>query len=228
MTIFGSPLTTMARACHDRARHVAPTIEVAGDCQSSIPCHVRGGYSTSHTASRYGRRWRSRPGSRSPLIAGSSAWDNGRASPGTDEDHPLADTAVRCRGRCRRREARAVTSNDESEQLRKLLAVTDSTLARLDVEDLLFELLERVRSVLDADTAAVLLRDGGSTSWWRERRAGWRRRFGRASGSRSAPDSPAASRNASARSYLIEWIRPPWRIRSCGRRASGRCSASRC
>ena len=55
-----------------------------------------------------------------------------------------------------------MTSHDESEQLRKLLAVTDSTLARLDVEDLLFELLDRVRSVLDADTAAVLLRDGGS------------------------------------------------------------------
>jgi GAF domain-containing protein len=61
-----------------------------------------------------------------------------------------------------RREAGAVTSHNDSEQLRKLLAVTDSTLARLDVEDLLFELLERVRSVLDADTAAVLLRDGGS------------------------------------------------------------------
>jgi sigma-B regulation protein RsbU (phosphoserine phosphatase) len=61
-----------------------------------------------------------------------------------------------------RREAGAVISHNESEQLRKLLAVTDSTLARLDVEDLLFELLERVRSVLDADTAAVLLRDGGS------------------------------------------------------------------
>ena len=55
-----------------------------------------------------------------------------------------------------------MTSHNDSEQLRKLLAVTDSTLARLDVEDLLFELLERVRSVLDADTAAVLLRDGGS------------------------------------------------------------------
>ena len=55
-----------------------------------------------------------------------------------------------------------MTSHDESEQLRNLLAVTDTTLARLDVEDLLFELLDRVRSVLDADTAAVLLRDGGS------------------------------------------------------------------
>ena len=27
MTIFGSPLTTTARACHDRSRNVAPAIE---------------------------------------------------------------------------------------------------------------------------------------------------------------------------------------------------------
>ena len=49
-----------------------------------------------------------------------------------------------------------------SEQLRNLLAVTDAASARLEVEDLLSELLDRIRSVLDADTAAVLLRDGGS------------------------------------------------------------------
>ena len=62
----------------------------------------------------------------------------------------------------RRPGARAVTSKDESEQLHSLLAVTDRTLARLDVEDLLLELLDRIRSVLYADTAAVLLRDGDS------------------------------------------------------------------
>jgi putative methionine-R-sulfoxide reductase with GAF domain len=49
-----------------------------------------------------------------------------------------------------------------SDQLRNLLAVTDTALARLDVEDLLSELLDRIRSVLDADTAAVLLRDSDS------------------------------------------------------------------
>ena len=62
----------------------------------------------------------------------------------------------------RRREAGAVRSPDASEQLRNVLAVTDTALARLDVEDLLSELLARIRSVLDVDTAAVLLRDGGS------------------------------------------------------------------
>lgn len=55
-----------------------------------------------------------------------------------------------------------MTPRDESERLRNLLAVTDTTLARLDVEDLLVELLDRIRSILDADTAAVLLRDDGS------------------------------------------------------------------
>jgi phosphoserine phosphatase RsbU/P len=47
-------------------------------------------------------------------------------------------------------------------QLANFRAVTDSTLARLDVEDLLTELLERVRSIIAADTAAVLLLDKDS------------------------------------------------------------------
>jgi phosphoserine phosphatase RsbU/P len=59
-------------------------------------------------------------------------------------------------------EAGAVMSPAGSDQLRNLLAVTDTALARLDVEDLLSELLDRIRSVLDADTAAVLLRDSDS------------------------------------------------------------------
>ena len=33
MTIFGSPLTTMAQACHDRSRQVAPAIDTGSrDC----------------------------------------------------------------------------------------------------------------------------------------------------------------------------------------------------
>lgn len=48
------------------------------------------------------------------------------------------------------------------DQLANFRAVTDSRLGRLDVEDLLVELLERVRGILDADTAAVLLLDDDS------------------------------------------------------------------
>ena len=50
----------------------------------------------------------------------------------------------------------------ETDLLANLLAVTDSALTKLSVEDLEIEVLERVRAVLDADTATVLLRDGSS------------------------------------------------------------------
>jgi phosphoserine phosphatase RsbU/P len=45
------------------------------------------------------------------------------------------------------------------ERLRRLEAVTDAALSRLDASDLLDELLERVRDLLSADTAAILLLD---------------------------------------------------------------------
>ena len=48
---------------------------------------------------------------------------------------------------------------DSAEQLRRLLHVSDVALAHLSPEDLLDELLIRVREVLGADTAAVLLLD---------------------------------------------------------------------
>jgi sigma-B regulation protein RsbU (phosphoserine phosphatase) len=48
------------------------------------------------------------------------------------------------------------------DQLANFRAVTDIKLGRLDVEDLLIELLERVRNIVDADTAAVLLLDKDS------------------------------------------------------------------
>lgn len=54
------------------------------------------------------------------------------------------------------------TSPTESEHLQNLLTVTDAALGRLDLEDLLVELLDRIRSALDADTAAVLLREQNS------------------------------------------------------------------
>jgi putative methionine-R-sulfoxide reductase with GAF domain len=55
-----------------------------------------------------------------------------------------------------------VSRRDESgidERLRRIEAVTDTALSRLDVQDLLLELLTRVKELLDVDTAAVLLLD---------------------------------------------------------------------
>jgi anti-sigma regulatory factor (Ser/Thr protein kinase)/putative methionine-R-sulfoxide reductase with GAF domain len=50
-------------------------------------------------------------------------------------------------------------SRDASDRLHDIEAVTDAELAHLDVEDLLHVLLDRVRDVLEVDTAAVLLLD---------------------------------------------------------------------
>lgn len=49
---------------------------------------------------------------------------------------------------------------DPLERLRRLQRVSDAALAHLAVDELLDELLLRVRDILDADTAAVLLLDG--------------------------------------------------------------------
>ncbi|AEV83374.1 cyclic diguanylate phosphodiesterase [Actinoplanes sp. SE50] len=48
---------------------------------------------------------------------------------------------------------------NDDERIRRFEAVTDAALSRLDVSDLLDELLDRVRDLLDVDTAAVLLLD---------------------------------------------------------------------
>jgi putative methionine-R-sulfoxide reductase with GAF domain len=55
-----------------------------------------------------------------------------------------------------------VPEDARGDQLEAWLSLTESGLGRLHVDDLLTELLERVRVILDADTAAVLLVEGGS------------------------------------------------------------------
>lgn len=52
-----------------------------------------------------------------------------------------------------------VKLDDGGERLRRLLAVTDATLAQLDVDDLLAELASRVRELMEVDTSAILLLD---------------------------------------------------------------------
>src|ERR671937_2605446 len=51
------------------------------------------------------------------------------------------------------------TPDTATERLRKLLLVTDAALAHLSLDDLLDELLTRIREILDADTAAFLMLD---------------------------------------------------------------------
>jgi phosphoserine phosphatase RsbU/P len=47
-------------------------------------------------------------------------------------------------------------------RLGDLRAITDAALGRLDLDDLLAELLDRIRKIIDADTAAVLMLDAPS------------------------------------------------------------------
>ncbi len=49
------------------------------------------------------------------------------------------------------------------DQLTNLLSLTDASLSGLDLEELLTELLDRLRTIIEADTAAVLLRERGSS-----------------------------------------------------------------
>jgi serine phosphatase RsbU (regulator of sigma subunit) len=60
------------------------------------------------------------------------------------------------------RQANPVGGGEENERLRSLQILTDTALGRLDVEALLIALLDRVRDVLQADTATILLREPGS------------------------------------------------------------------
>ncbi len=55
------------------------------------------------------------------------------------------------------------TPPDSDEKLRRLQSVTDAALSRLGVEELLAELLERIRDLLRAETAVVLLLDPTGT-----------------------------------------------------------------
>jgi phosphoserine phosphatase RsbU/P len=58
--------------------------------------------------------------------------------------------------------AKRLTEPETAEQLGRLLRVSDVALAHLSPEELLDELLIRVREVLEADTAAILLLDEAS------------------------------------------------------------------
>jgi signal transduction histidine kinase len=52
-----------------------------------------------------------------------------------------------------------VATPGDAERLRRLQLVTDAALSHLDLDDLLAELLTRIRDTLETDTVAILLRD---------------------------------------------------------------------
>jgi signal transduction histidine kinase len=52
-----------------------------------------------------------------------------------------------------------VATHGDAERLRRLQLVTDAALSHLDLDELLAELLTRIRDTLETDTVAILLRD---------------------------------------------------------------------
>jgi hypothetical protein len=105
--------------------------------------------------------------------------------------------------------------HDLEERLARLESVTDTGLAHLDVDDLLLELLNRVRSILEADTAAVLLLDESADELIARAAAASRPRCGRVRiplgvGVR------VASRRRRLRSASTASTKPPSPTRSLG------------
>ena len=91
-------------------------------------------------------------------------------------------------------------SDADDYQLRRIKSVTDAALAHLGVEDLLSELLDRVRELLEVDTAAVLLLDSSSQQLVVTAARGIERRSVRVCVSRWGRGfSPVASRQRSSR-----------------------------
>src|SRR5215207_1301902 len=113
------------------------------------------------------------------------------------------------------------------ERLRRLQAVTDAALAHLSVDELLSELLDRIRSALEADTCAFLLLDPDRNELVARAAKGTRKRSSKESASPSARDSPDASLPSAAPWPWTTSIMPTSSTPSSANEESNRCSALR-
>lgn len=96
------------------------------------------------------------------------------------------------------------------ERLRRFEAVTDAALAQLDIEDLLVELLDRIREQLDAEVAVILVLDPSAQQLIPIVATGIEEMVRRvASGSRWGRGSPGGSPPRHDRSHSTRSIRPP-------------------
>ena len=112
-------------------------------------------------------------------------------------------------------------------RLQDLEAVTDSALGHLAMQEFLSELLRRVRTIVDADTAAVLLLDEGSNDLVARAACGLEEEVHQAV---HVPLGRGFAGRIAASKRPWCWIAStprPSRTRSFGRRASARCLACR-
>jgi hypothetical protein len=97
------------------------------------------------------------------------------------------------------RDSVAASARGAEDRLRRIEAVTDVALSKLDLEDLLAELLERIRDLLSADTAAVLLLEDSAPFPGGHRGA---RDRGRGRPGRPGPLSRRMSRSRNIRDFV--------------------------
>jgi phosphoserine phosphatase RsbU/P len=86
-----------------------------------------------------------------------------------------------------------VSVSANGSHLARLQAVTDAALAHLELDELLGELLLRIKSILDVDTCAILLLDEASDELVARAAVGIEEEVERACASPSVAASPAAS-----------------------------------
>ena len=115
-----------------------------------------------------------------------------------------------------------------ADKLRDIRSITDTALSYLGAEDLLIELLTRVKQILDADTAAVLLLDRSSRYLIATAASGLEEEV--AQGVRIPVGRGFAGRIAAeARPVILDHvITATCSIRSCWKRESSPSSACRC
>ena len=119
----------------------------------------------------------------------------------------------------------ALTARGEGQVLDALRRITDAALAFLPEEELLQELLHRVSDILEVDTVAILLLEGdelharAAKGIEEEVEQGVRMPLGRGFAGRIAAERRAI--------HIRTSTTPTSSTRSCARRASSPCSASR-
>ena len=114
------------------------------------------------------------------------------------------------------------TGSDVGSTNSHLGAFADLGIARFDIEDLLVDLLDRVRQVLKTDTAAVLLLDSSGQQLVATAASGLEEEVRQ--GVRIPVGAGFAGRIAAQKKPVILDVS----TRSCRRSGSGLCSASRC
>ena len=112
-------------------------------------------------------------------------------------------------------------------RLERVQSVMDTTLAKLGFDDLVGELLIRIRDILQVDTTAILMLDESSNELVARAAVGLEEEVEAGVRIPSAAASPGGSPPSAARSCSTTWTTRTSSIRSCTRRGSRACSAFR-